>query len=195
MVIVGISGSTRRDSFNFALLRAAAAAMPQGAQMRIESIAGIPLYNADQEAADGIPEPVKALKEAIAAADGVLLVTPEYNNSVPGVPRTRSIGCPARPGILRGCSVPSRSRLQVLRPAGSAPCFLRTPGCRYSRLLARTCGPAADSSSRAPALCSTRRGRSRTRPCARTGASSWPASSLLRPSLREVPHDATQTCA
>jgi len=83
MVIVGISGSTRRDSFNFALLRAAAAAMPQGAQMRIESIAGIPLYNADQEAADGIPEPVKALKEAIAAADGVLLVTPEYNNSVP----------------------------------------------------------------------------------------------------------------
>ena len=85
MVIVGISGSTRRESFNSALLRAAAKSMPQGAQMRIESIGGIPLYNGDQEAADGIPAPVKALKEAIASADGLLLVTPEYNNSVPGV--------------------------------------------------------------------------------------------------------------
>ena len=85
MVIVGISGSTRRESFNSALLRAAAKSMPQGAQMRIKSIAGIPLYNGDHEAADGIPAPVKALKEAIAAADGLLLVTPEYNNSVPGV--------------------------------------------------------------------------------------------------------------
>jgi chromate reductase len=85
MVIVGMSGSTRRESFNSALLRAAAAAMPQGAQMRIESIAAIPLYNGDEEAAHGIPEAVEALKEAIAAADGLLLVSPEYNNSIPGV--------------------------------------------------------------------------------------------------------------
>jgi NAD(P)H-dependent FMN reductase len=85
MIIIGISGSTRRGSFNSALLRAAAAAMPQGAQMRIESIAGIPLYDGDGEAAHGIPEPVKALKDAIAAADGLFLVTPEYNNSLPGV--------------------------------------------------------------------------------------------------------------
>ena len=85
MVIVGVSGSTRRDSFNSALLRAAAAAMPQGAQMRIESIAATPLYNGDEEAAHGIPEAVEALKEAIAAADGLLLVSPEYNNSIPGV--------------------------------------------------------------------------------------------------------------
>jgi len=85
MVIVGMSGSTRRGSFNAALLRAAAAAMPQGAQMRIASIAAIPLYNGDEEAAHGIPEAVGALKEAIAAADGLFLVSPEYNNSVPGV--------------------------------------------------------------------------------------------------------------
>ena len=83
--IVGISGSTRRGSFNSALLRAAAAAMPEGAELRIESIAGIPLYNGDAEAEHGIPAPVARLKEAIAAARGLLLVTPEYNNSLPGV--------------------------------------------------------------------------------------------------------------
>src|SRR5688572_28928592 len=83
--LIGISGSTRRGSFNAALLRAAAASMPSGAQLRIESIAQIPLYNGDDEEATGIPEPVARLKEAIAAANGLLLVTPEYNNSIPGV--------------------------------------------------------------------------------------------------------------
>lgn len=82
--IIGLSGSTRRGSFNSALLRAAASAMPAGAQLRIESIAEIPLYNGDDEA-QGIPAAVSRLKEAIAVADGLLLVTPEYNNSVPGV--------------------------------------------------------------------------------------------------------------
>jgi NAD(P)H-dependent FMN reductase len=85
ITIIGISGSTRRASFNSALLRAAAAAMPEGAQLRIESIAEIPLYNGDLEAEQGIPAPVARLKDAIAAADGLLLVTPEYNNSLPGV--------------------------------------------------------------------------------------------------------------
>ena len=83
--LVGISGSTRRGSFNSALLRAAAAAMPAEAQLRIESIAEIPLYNGDAEAEQGIPPAVARLKDAIAAADGLLLVTPEYNNSLPGV--------------------------------------------------------------------------------------------------------------
>lgn len=83
--IVGISGSTRRGSLNSALLRAIAAQMPRGAELRIESIASIPLYNGDDEAARGIPEPVGRLKDAIATADGLLLVTPEYNNSLPGV--------------------------------------------------------------------------------------------------------------
>jgi chromate reductase, NAD(P)H dehydrogenase (quinone) len=85
VILIGISGSTRRASFNSALLRAAAAAMPAGAELRIESIAAIPLYNGDEEAAQGIPQAVARLKDAIAAADGLLLVTPEYNNSVPGV--------------------------------------------------------------------------------------------------------------
>ncbi len=82
--LIGLSGSLRRGSFNTALLKAAAGAMPDGVTLTIGSIRGIPLYDGDLEA-EGIPQPVAALKEAIAAADGLLLVTPEYNNSIPGV--------------------------------------------------------------------------------------------------------------
>jgi NAD(P)H-dependent FMN reductase len=82
--IIGLSGSLRRHSFNRGLLRAAAEVMPEGAVLEIGSIAEVPLYNADVEA-EGIPPPVTALKEKIAAADGLLLVTPEYNNGLPGV--------------------------------------------------------------------------------------------------------------
>jgi chromate reductase, NAD(P)H dehydrogenase (quinone) len=83
--IIGICGSVRKGSFNAAVLRTAASEMPAGTELRIESIAAIPLYNGDDEAEHGIPESVARLKNAIAAADGLLLVTPEYNNSIPGV--------------------------------------------------------------------------------------------------------------
>jgi chromate reductase, NAD(P)H dehydrogenase (quinone) len=83
--LIGISGSLRRGSYNAALLRAAAALMPAGSELRSESIAGIPLYDGDLESAHGIPEAVARLKDAIATADGLLFVTPEYNNSMPGV--------------------------------------------------------------------------------------------------------------
>ena len=82
--VIGLSGSLRRHSFNSGLLRAAAEAMPEGAVLEIGSIAGIPLYDGDVEA-EGIPAPVAALKDKVAAADGLLLVSPEYNNSIPGV--------------------------------------------------------------------------------------------------------------
>ncbi|MGH8705662.1 MAG: NADPH-dependent FMN reductase [Burkholderiales bacterium] len=82
--IVGIAGSARRGSFNAALLRAAIELAPSGLTVEPASIRGIPLYDGDIEAENGIPEPVRALKERIAAADGLLLVTPEYNNSLPG---------------------------------------------------------------------------------------------------------------
>jgi chromate reductase len=83
--IVGLSGSLRQGSYNTALLRAAAGSMPAGATLSIGSIRGIPLYDADDEAAQGIPAAVAALKDTIAAADGLLIATPEYNNSMPGV--------------------------------------------------------------------------------------------------------------
>lgn len=83
--LIGLSGSLRRGSYNSAVLRCAATMMPAGSQLVIESIAGIPLYDGDAESAEGIPAPVSRLKDAIAAADGLLLATPEYNNSLPGV--------------------------------------------------------------------------------------------------------------
>ena len=82
--LLGISGSLRRGSYNSALLRAATGLMPPDATLEVASIRGIPLYDADVEA-QGIPAAVSELKEAVVAAAGVLLVTPEYNNSIPGV--------------------------------------------------------------------------------------------------------------
>jgi NAD(P)H-dependent FMN reductase len=85
MKILGISGSLRKSSYNTSLLRAAAGLMPAGAQLEIGSIAGIPLYDGDLEAAQGIPPAVDALKKKVVKSQGLLLVTPEYNNSIPGV--------------------------------------------------------------------------------------------------------------
>jgi chromate reductase, NAD(P)H dehydrogenase (quinone) len=83
--IVGISGSLRRLSFNSGLLRAAVGFMPDGATLEIADIRPFPLYDGDLEAKDGIPSAVAELKDRIAKADGVLLASPEYNNSIPGV--------------------------------------------------------------------------------------------------------------
>lgn len=83
--LIGISGSLRQASYNSALLRNAAGLMPENAVLVVDTIRGIPLYDGDVEVNEGIPERVAELKEAIAAADGLLLVTPEYNNSIPGV--------------------------------------------------------------------------------------------------------------
>ena len=83
--LIGISGSLRRGSYNTALLRAAAQMMPGGSELAVRTLHGIPLYDADVEATEGIPAAAAALKDEIAAADGVLLVTPEYNNGIPGV--------------------------------------------------------------------------------------------------------------
>jgi chromate reductase, NAD(P)H dehydrogenase (quinone) len=83
--IIGIAGSLRRGSYNGMLLRAAAEAMPAGTTLEIASIRDIPLYDADLEAAQGVPQAVQQLKDRIAAADGLLIATPEYNNSMPGV--------------------------------------------------------------------------------------------------------------
>jgi NAD(P)H-dependent FMN reductase len=83
--LIGVAGSLRRASYNAALLRAAAGMMPAGSSLDVRTLHGIPLYNADDEIERGAPPPVAALKDVFAAADGVILATPEYNHSIPGV--------------------------------------------------------------------------------------------------------------
>jgi len=83
--ILGISGSLRAGSYNSMLLRAAAQTVAGMADLDVATIRGIPLYDADVETKEGIPAPVRELKERVVARDGLLLATPEYNNGIPGV--------------------------------------------------------------------------------------------------------------
>ena len=84
MHIIALSGALRRASYNTALLRAAIAMVPEGVTMELRTLHGIPVYDGDVEA-QGMPEAVTTLREAIRAADALLIGTPEYNNSLPGV--------------------------------------------------------------------------------------------------------------
>lgn len=85
--LIGISGSLRKESFNTKLLRAAVELAPEGVSLEMYSIADIPLFNEDLEppAAANYPDAVVRFREAIAKADGVVFVSPEYNYSIPGV--------------------------------------------------------------------------------------------------------------
>lgn len=82
--LLGISGSLRRASYNTALLRAAATLVPDDTTLTLQLLHDLPLYDGDVEAT-GLPPSVVAFREAIRSADGVLISTPEYNNSMPGV--------------------------------------------------------------------------------------------------------------
>lgn len=82
--ILGIPGSLRRDSLNRALLRAAARVLPGDADMTVADISDLPLYNWDVEQESGFPDSVERLRQEITHADGLLIATPEYNNSMPG---------------------------------------------------------------------------------------------------------------
>ncbi len=84
LTFCAISGSLRAGSYNTAALRAASELAPEGVTVVVENIADIPLYNEDLKAA-GFPASVIRLQQAIASADAVLIATPEYNYSVPGV--------------------------------------------------------------------------------------------------------------
>jgi len=85
MKVIGISGSLRKGSYNTALLRAAIELAPEGMTIEAFPIGGIPLYDEDIRQASGYPEPVAALRAAIAAADALLIASPEYNYGIPGV--------------------------------------------------------------------------------------------------------------
>ena len=85
MKILGLSGSLRRDSHNTNLLRAAAKVLPPGIELEIyDGLRELPPYDADLDAEPAAPA-VAALRDAIAESDGVLIATPEYNGSIPGV--------------------------------------------------------------------------------------------------------------
>src|SRR5438132_11485489 len=82
--VLGFAGSLRQGSYNRAILRAAVERAPEGLTIETFDLAAVPLYNGDVEA-QGDPAGVTTFKRAIRAADGVLMVTPEYNHGVPGV--------------------------------------------------------------------------------------------------------------
>jgi chromate reductase, NAD(P)H dehydrogenase (quinone) len=141
MTIIGISGSLRTGSYNTALLRAAVDLAPAGCTVEPVTLHGIPLFNGDVEQTRDYPEEVVRLKDRIAAAQGLLLVTPEYNHSIPGVMKNAVdwLSRPPsdiprvfrdRPVALMGASTGPRGTilaqtawLPVLRTLGTRPWF------------------------------------------------------------------------
>jgi chromate reductase len=83
LTILGTAGSLRKKSYNRAALRAAQQLAPENVKVEIFELDGIPAFNQDEE--QNPPEKVRELKARIRAADAILLVTPEYNYSIPGV--------------------------------------------------------------------------------------------------------------
>jgi chromate reductase len=81
--ILGLAGSLRKGSYNKALLRTTSELVPEDATLEVFDLEGIPLFNQDFE--NQLPEGVKEFKNKIRSADAVLIVTPEYNYSIPGV--------------------------------------------------------------------------------------------------------------
>src|SRR3954463_15571746 len=98
MKVLGIAGSIRRESYNRALLEAARQVAPHGVRIEVFALARIPLYNADLDTDAARPDEVVRLKAAVAAAEALLIVTPEYNYSVPGVLQN-AIDWASRPGM------------------------------------------------------------------------------------------------
>lgn len=80
--VVGFSGSLRRNSYNTALLRNAQEMLPEGMTLETVELGALPLYNPDLEVGGAMPEPVQEFRSRLAAADALLIATPEYNYSV-----------------------------------------------------------------------------------------------------------------
>lgn len=157
--ILGMSGSLRAGSLNTALLHAAAGLAPAGMELEVVTLHGIPLYDGDLEAGQGIPPAVEALKARILAADALLLATPEYNNGIPGVFKNAidwlsrpAAGIPAlfggRPVALIGASPGGFGT--ILAQDAWLP-VLRTLGCDLwagGRVLVSRAGQAFDADGR-----------------------------------------------
>jgi len=82
--VAAVIGSLRKDSFHRILFEAACSVAPVGVEISEASVEDLPFYNGDLED-DGVPNTVSSFQNAVAAADGLLLVTPEYNGSIPAV--------------------------------------------------------------------------------------------------------------
>lgn len=116
MNVVGIAGSLRRGSYNRGLLDAARGLAPASMTIEPFDLAGIPLYNADLDTDEWRPAEVMRLKGAVAGAGAVLIVTPEYNHSVPGVLQN-AIDWVSRPGI----NSPLKSKPVAIMGASTGP--------------------------------------------------------------------------
>jgi chromate reductase len=120
--VLGFAGSLRKGSFNAAALNAAKEMLPEGMTLEVFDLAPIPLYNGDVEA-QGIPEPVTRFQERITAADALLIVTPEYNYSIPGVLKN-AIDWASRPpkAVFNG---------KPVAIMGASPAFTGTARAQY----------------------------------------------------------------
>ncbi|MFI0797238.1 NADPH-dependent FMN reductase [Micromonospora rubida] len=108
MRILGVSGSLRQESFNTRLLAAVQPLAPAGMEIDLfDGLGELPLYNQDLDTRQGAPAPVARWRNAIREADGLIIVTPEYNSSIPGVVKN-AIDWASRPimnAALHGKSV------------------------------------------------------------------------------------------
>lgn len=137
MKLIAISGSLRNDSFNTRLAALIADQAPEGVEVETATLHGIPLYNADDEAASGIPEAVESLRSRIKAADGLIIVTPEYNAGMPGVLKN-ALDWLTRPGEEMKPTFVRPTALAGASPGGWGTAFaqagalinLRQMGCR-----------------------------------------------------------------
>jgi len=156
MKILVLSGSTRRDSFNTRLAHLVAAARPDDSVSVRADLASLPFFNADVEA-EGIPAPVQALRAEIESADLLVIVTPEYNGTVPGVLGNAVEWCSRPPGscvldgkdvlVISASPTPGGGRRaashlrEVLSRAGAAP---RPDGLAVPRAYEQLAGTAPD---------------------------------------------------
>jgi chromate reductase len=134
ITVLGFAGSLREKSYNRALLRAARELAPDGMSIAIAEIGDIPLFDEDVEA-KGDPEPVARFKKAIAEADGLLIVTPEYNYGTPGVlknaidwasrPPVKSV-LNEKPAAIMGATIGSTGTARAQLQLRQAFVFTRT---------------------------------------------------------------------
>src|SRR3954453_13278606 len=137
MKVLGLSGSLRRDSYNARLLRAAASELPPGAELEVwDGLRELPAYDEDLDV-DPAPRSVRDLRGAVAAADALIISTPEYNGSIPGAlknavdwasrPRTTS-SLKGKPALVVGASTglfgavwAQAETRKILKTAGADP--------------------------------------------------------------------------